>query len=124
MLYLATKDIRNEAPKCTGIRLLYLEYTVPAIAGVVRDAFENSRVKIFFLRDGRNRDTGFTKKDPHRSQAVRDMVRFCDGVIVLTEGEKFTAPGTMPLNLKHSFVCVVTDSRIPQDTAESLQEGD
>lgn len=43
---------------------------------------------------------GFTNQDQMRVQAVRDMARQAGEVIVLTESEKLSKRGIVPLNLK------------------------
>ena len=67
---------------------------------------------------------GFTNQDQMRAQAVRDMARQADQVIVLTESEKFTGHGTVPLNLKDQVKTVITDQEIgAQITAELKSRG-
>ena len=44
--------------------------------------------------------------------AVRDMARQAEEVIVLTESEKFSKRGIVPLNLKDQVKAVITDSEI------------
>ena len=43
---------------------------------------------------------------------VRDMARQAEEVIVLTESEKFSKRGIVPLNLKDQVKAVITDSEI------------
>ncbi len=59
-----------------------------------------------------------------RAQAVRDMARQADRVIVLTESEKFSRHGTVPLNLKDRVKTVVTDLHMEAPvTAELAARG-
>ena len=55
---------------------------------------------------------GFTNQDQMRAQAVRDMARQAEEVIVLTESEKFSKRGIVPLNLKEQVKAVITDKDI------------
>ena len=67
---------------------------------------------------------GFTHQDQMRAQAVRDMARQADRVIVLTESEKFSRHGTVPLNLKDRVKTVVTDLHMEAPvTAELAARG-
>ena len=59
-----------------------------------------------------------------RAQAVRDMARQADRVIVLTESEKFSRHGTVPLNLKDRVKTVITDRHMEAPvTAELAAHG-
>ena len=53
-------------------------------------------------------------------QAVRDMARQADQVIVLTESEKFDRHGTVPLNLKDQVKAVITDQNIEEQIVTEL----
>ena len=55
-----------------------------------------------------------------RAQAVRDMARQSDQVVILTESEKFSGHGTVPLNLKDQVKTVITDQNIDTQTAAEL----
>jgi DeoR/GlpR family transcriptional regulator of sugar metabolism len=55
-----------------------------------------------------------------RAQAVRDMARQADQVVVLTESEKFTRHGTVPLNLKDQVKVVITDQKIDEQVITEL----
>ena len=55
-----------------------------------------------------------------RAQAVRDMARQADQVIVLTESEKFDRHGTVPLNLKDQVKVVITDQNIEEQIVTEL----
>lgn len=74
---------------------------------------ENFFVDRFFIgTDGYSTKMGFTNQDQMRAQAVRDMARQAEEVIVLTESEKFSKRGIVPLNLKDQVKAVITDSEI------------
>ena len=55
-----------------------------------------------------------------RAQAVRDMARQSDQIIILTESEKFSKHGTVPLNLKDQVKTVITDHNIEEKIAAEL----
>ena len=50
------------------------------------------------------------------------MARQADQVIVLTESDKFTRHGTVPLNLKDRVSTVITDQSIGEDVREELNQ--
>jgi DeoR/GlpR family transcriptional regulator of sugar metabolism len=95
------------------------------VGPMVRQCAENFWVDRFFIGvDGWSARAGFTNQDQMRAQAVRDMARQADQVIVLTESEKFTGHGTVPLNLKDQVKTVITDREIgAQITAELESRG-
>ena len=70
--------------------------------------------------DGWSARAGFTNQDQMRAQAVRDMARQADRVIVLTESEKFERHGTVPLNLKDQVKAVITDQNIEEQIVTEL----
>jgi DeoR/GlpR family transcriptional regulator of sugar metabolism len=57
-----------------------------------------------------------------RARAVRDMAWQADQVIVLTESDKFTRHGTVPLNLKDRVSTVITDQSIGEDVRQELNQ--
>lgn len=92
------------------------------VGPMIRDNASNYHVRNFFIgTDGWSARLGFTNRDPMRAQAVRDMLHSCDEVTVLTESEKFTHAGTVPLNLRGCDLHVITDARIPAGAAEALR---
>lgn len=93
------------------------------IGPMIRDAAANYNVNYFFIgTDGWSERTGFTNKDAMRAQAVRDMAHSAECVAVLTESEKFEAPGTTPINMRRQPKLVITDNRISAETIEILKE--
>ena len=81
----------------------------------------NFWVDRFFIGvDGWSARAGFTNQDQMRAQAVRDMARQADQVIVLTESEKFSRHGTVPLNLKDQVKTVITDQKIEEQIVTEL----
>lgn len=92
------------------------------VGPMVRQCAENFWVDKFFIGvDGWSERMGFTNRDQLRAQAVRDMARQAEHVIVLTESEKFALSGTVPLNLKTPVHMVFTDGNLDQAAAELLQ---
>ena len=93
------------------------------VGPMVRQCAENFWVDRFFIGvDGWSARTGFTNQDQMRAQAVRDMARQADQVIVLTESDKFTRHGTVPLNLKDRVSTVITDQNIGEEIRQGLYQ--
>ena len=91
------------------------------VGPMVRQCAENFWVERFFIGvDGWSARAGFTNQDQMRAQAVRDMARQADQVVVLTESEKFAGHGTVPLNLKDQVKTVITDQKIEDQTRTEL----
>jgi DeoR/GlpR family transcriptional regulator of sugar metabolism len=91
------------------------------VGPMVRQCAENFWVDRFFIGvDGWSARAGFTHQDQMRAQAVRDMARQADQVIVLTESEKFDRHGTVPLNLKDQVKAVITDQNIEEQIVTEL----
>lgn len=76
--------------------------------------------KLFVGTDGFSTKLGFTNNDHLRVQAVRDMAQQANRVIVVTESEKFSQQGVVPLNLGDRVLSVVTDGWIPADKEREL----
>ena len=53
--------------------------------------------KFFIGADGYTEKTGFTSKDRMRAEAVRDMAKQATNIIILTQSEKFSKQGVVPL---------------------------
>ena len=104
---------------------IYQQDAQVMVGPMVRQCAENFWVDRFFIGvDGWSARTGFTNQDQMRAQAVRDMARQADRVIVLTESDKFTRHGTVPLNLKDRVRTVITDQDIGEDIRQELcQQG-
>lgn len=91
------------------------------VGPLVSQCAENFWVDLMFIGvDGYSSQAGFTNKDQMRAQAVRDMARQAEQVIALTESEKFTKHGTVPLNLGDQLKIVITDSQISAETVADL----
>ncbi len=92
------------------------------VGPLVRQTASNFCVSQFFIgTDGYSPKNGFTNRDQLRAEAVRDMAVQAESVIVLTESEKFSRRGIVPLNLNGRIQTVITDSRIPDEATRSLQ---
>lgn len=78
--------------------------------------------RLFIGADGYSPGAGFTNADHMRAQAVRDMARQAAGVVVLTESEKFSRRGVVPLRLENRVRAVITDAGIPPDARRALEE--
>lgn len=102
---------------------IYQQDAQVMVGPMVRQCAENFWVDRFFIGvDGWSARTGFTNQDQMRAQAVRDMARQADQVIVLTESDKFTRHGTVPLNLKDRVSTVITDQSIGEDVRQELNQ--
>ena len=104
---------------------IYQQDAQVMVGPMVRQCAENFWVDRFFIGvDGWSARAGFTHQDQMRAQAVRDMARQADRVIVLTESEKFSRHGTVPLNLKDRVKTVITDRNMEAPvTAELAAHG-
>ncbi len=100
---------------------IYQQDAQVMVGPMVRQCAENFWVDRFFIGvDGWSARAGFTNQDQMRAQAVRDMARQADRVIVLTESEKFDRHGTVPLNLKDQVKAVITDQNIEEQIVTEL----
>lgn len=91
------------------------------VGPMVRQCVENFFVDLFFIgTDGYSSKVGFTNRDQMRAQAVRDMSSQAEQVIVLTESDKFSKHGTVPLNLGELVKTVITDTKISDATVAQL----
>ena len=93
------------------------------VGPMVRQCAQNFYVPLFFLgTDGYSQKTGFTNQDQMRAQAVRDMAPQAEQIIILTESEKFSQHGIVPLNLKEYQRTVITDDQVDASTVKELEE--
>ena len=76
---------------------------------------------LFAGTDGYSERMGFTNKDQLRAQAVRDMARSADKVVILTESAKFSTVGTNPLNLRNTELIVITDSLLDSSQKQQIE---
>ncbi len=91
------------------------------VGPMIRDNAANYHVRYLFIgTDGWSERLGFTNRDPLRAQAVRDMACACEEMVVLTESEKFSCVGTVPLNIREQPRRVITDAAIPERAKELL----
>ena len=100
---------------------IYQQDAQVMVGPMVRQCAENFWVDRFFIGvDGWSARAGFTNQDQMRAQAVRDMAKQADRIIVLTESEKFDRHGTVPLNLKDQVKVVITDQNIEEQIVTEL----
>ncbi|MCI9267378.1 MAG: DeoR/GlpR transcriptional regulator [Lawsonibacter sp.] len=94
------------------------------VGPMVRLCAEGFFVSRFFIGvDGWSARTGFTNQDHMRAQAVRDMAGQAERVVVLTESEKFTRRGVVPLNLpQREGQIVVTSRTVSEEVLTALKE--
>ena len=104
---------------------IYQQDAQVMVGPMVRQCVENFFVDLFFIgADGYHERIGFTNRDQMRAQAVRDMAQQASQVIVLTESDKFSKQGVVPLNLKEQVKIVITDSNISDIVQMELQNHD
>lgn len=93
------------------------------VGSLISECVRNFLVDLFFIgTDGYDENAGFTNKNQMRAQAVRDMARQANKVIILTESDKFNKRGTVPLNISGKIKTIYTDSHIDQKRLEILKE--
>ena len=101
---------------------IYQQDAQVMVGPMVKQCVENFFVDLFFIgTDGYNSRIGFTNRDQMRAQAVRDMARQADNVIVLTESDKFAKNSIVPLNLKTPIKAVITDTNISDTMKAELE---
>lgn len=76
--------------------------------------------KLFIGIDGFSPDSGFTGNDYMRCEAVRDMAKQANHVIVVSEATKFHQKGVVKLLDVTQISTVITDDQIPHDQEEYL----
>lgn len=112
-------------PSCQAILLggTFQPDSRVTVGPLVRSSAMNYFVDCFFIgTDGYSRQTGFTNKDQMRMQAVRDMAPQAEQIIILTESEKFSKRGVVPMNIPSQPRVVITDRNVPPETADELKE--
>lgn len=78
--------------------------------------------KLFIGTDGFSEQSGFTGNDYMRAEAVKDMAKQSDKVIILTESTKFNTRGHVSLLPLQQIYAVITDQNIPIDKEQYLKE--
>ena len=78
--------------------------------------------KLFIGTDGFSIETGFTGNDYMRCEAVKDMARQANKVIIVTESDKFHQKGVSNLIEVEKVSCIYTDQGIPQEVEEYFKE--
>lgn len=102
---------------------IYQQDSQAMVGPMVRQCAENFFVPLFFIgTDGYHPRIGFTNRDQMRAQAVRDMARQAEKTIVLTESDKFSKRGIVPLNIHEHIKMVITDANIPDACRIELQQ--
>lgn len=102
---------------------IYQQDAQVMVGPMVRECVSDFFVDNFFIgTDGYDPRIGFSNRDQMRAQAVRDMSRQAEKVIVLTESDKFSKRGVVPLNLKDNVIMVITDSQIDAASVRELEE--
>ncbi len=100
---------------------LYQRGSQVMVGPLVGQCVKNFCVDLFFLgADGYTPQAGFTNRDQLRAQAVRDMAAQAERAVVLTESEKFSKRGVVPLGLGGKLHAVITDGGILQKDRQAL----
>ena len=101
---------------------IYQQDSQVMVGPMIRPCVENFLVDLFFIgTDGYTPKAGFTNRDQMRAQAVRDMALQAGQVVVLTESDKFSKHGIVPLNLKEQVKTVITDDQISEASKSELE---
>lgn len=101
---------------------IYQQDAQVMVGPMIRQCAGNFFVDLFFIgTDGYTPQTGFTNKDQMRAQAVRDMAAQAEQVVVLTESDKFSKHGTVPLNLEGRIKTAITDQAISDDMKVEME---
>lgn len=115
-----TEQIRMQKTNTILLGGIYQKDSRCLVGPLIAEQIKNFHVKYFFIgTDGYSLNTGFTNKDQLRAQAVKDMSASCEEVIIITESEKFSNVGTIPMNLQKP-VSVITDKNIDSLTKQQL----
>ena len=85
------------------------------VGPIARLCVQGFMVEKFFIGTDGIMENGFTGKDHLRAEIVRDMAKQAQQVIILTESEKFSRQGVVPLLPYNSVSAVYTDSLISGD---------
>jgi DeoR/GlpR family transcriptional regulator of sugar metabolism len=102
---------------------IYQQEAQVNVGPMIQQGAENFFVDLYFIgTDGYFSSIGFTNRDQMRAQAVRDMAKQASKVVVLTESEKFSEHGIVPLNLKEKVGIVITDDGIEDIRVSELKE--
>lgn len=91
------------------------------VGPMIRKCAENFLADTLFIGVDGCSDQGFTNQDELRAEAVLDMAVRAEKVIVLTESEKFSRRGAVPMPLDERLTAVITDRNIPDTVREKLK---
>lgn len=101
---------------------IYQQDAQVMVGPMIRQCAKNFFVDLFFIgTDGYTSAIGFTNRDQMRAQAVRDMSEQVEQVVVLTESDKFSKRGIVPLNINDKIKTVITDEQIPNTIKAELE---
>ena len=126
----AVESIQNgetvmiESGSCCALVALEIAQTKKDVTLITNSAFiadyirKIGTVKIILL--GGEYQNGFTGNDYMRSEAVRDMAKQADKVIIVTDSVKFHQKGVVNLLRTEDVDCIYTDSDIPSEVEEYL----
>ncbi|WP_028263709.1 DeoR/GlpR family DNA-binding transcription regulator [Atopobium fossor] len=77
---------------------------------------------LFAGTDGWSSNIGFTNSDQMRAESVRIMAQSANEVIILTESEKFSSTGAVPLRIQDRPITVITDNQMQPMYVEQAQK--
>lgn len=119
--FIASYVRRAEGVQVVLLGGIYQPDSQVMVGPLVRQCVEGFFVDLLFVgTDGFSARTGFTNSDQMRAQAVRDMASHAERVVVLTESEKFSRHGTVPLALDGHPMTVITDERVDEAARAEL----
>lgn len=99
------------------------QHEAQALVGpMVRECASNFFVKKFFIgAEGFSVDFGITGSDQMRGQAVKDMAKQAEKVIVLADHTKFDRQGVVPLNMNDKITHIITDSELSDEKTRKIE---
>lgn len=100
------------------------QHEAQALVGpMVRDGAANFFVKKLFIGfEGFSEEFGITGSDQLRVQAVKDMARQAEQIIVLGDHTKFDTKGTVPINLNNKITHIITDTNLSDEKVRKVSK--
>lgn len=100
---------------------IYQHESQAMVGPMVAECASNFFVKSFFIgAEGFAENFGVTGSDQMRAQAVKDMAKQAENIIVLAEHSKFERHGIVPLNLGGKRPLIITDTDLAEDSRDRI----
>ena len=120
--FIASYVRREPAAKTVLLGGAYQNDSQVNVGPMVAQCAQNYCVERLFIGvDGYEPGQGFTNSDQMRAQAVVDMAAQAERVVVLTESDKFSRRGVVPMHLGDKVDCVVTDDGVDDAVAAAIE---